>query len=179
MKTPDGQEFVKVDGPGPVRDAARAFAAAGLMFARGFWKVLITTWRLAAALDSALYRAMKLVLRRLSRASLYVARLAVAAFRSLVLWLPTRVGRAYSAFSGLTLIVAGLWIVDELRAAPGFESVDAATLRPPVDTEDPILARIEGAYVHLSEIEAAGRAARWLREEGKQKPKLGFERGGV
>ena len=36
-------------------------------------------------------------------------------------------------------------------------------LRAPIDEADPILARIEGRYVHLSEIEAAARAAGFLR----------------
>ena len=43
-------------------------------------------------------------------------------------------------------------------------------LRPPVDEQDPILARIEGRYVHLSEIEAAARAAYLAAIEVMLKP---------
>ena len=143
---------------------------------RAIGKVIITTWRLAAALDSALWRALKLVLRNGAAAAAIAIGWAAAACRSLVLWLPTRTGRAYSAFSGVVLIIAALWIIDELRAGPSVDAGAPAAMRPPIDDDDPILARIEGRYVHLSEIEAAARAGGFLREDETLTPTSAFDR---
>lgn len=175
METPDGQEFSEDTRTRPVAAAARAMASAAMMFLRAVGKVIITTWRLAAALDSALWRATKLLARRALVGLGYVARLAGAAFRGFVLWLPTRTGRAYSAMSGAFLAIAGLWIIDVLRATPSLDT-GSSVLRPPVDEDDPILARIEGRYVHLSEIEAAARASGFLRSDEALTPRTAFER---
>lgn len=175
METPDGQEFNEETRSRPVATAARAMAAALMMFLRAVGKIILTTWRLAAALDSALWRATKLMARQALEGLAYVARLASAAFRGFVRWLPTRMGRAYSAMSGAFLVVAGLWIIDVLRATPSLDD-GSAILRPPVDEDDPILARIEGRYVHLSEIEAAARAGGFLRPGESLTPKTAFER---
>ncbi|WDI30492.1 peptidylprolyl isomerase [Hyphococcus flavus] len=176
METPDGQEFTQETQTKPVATAARAMGGSAMMLLRAVGKIIITTWRLAAALDSALWRALKLLGRRALRGLDYAGRLAGAAFRGFVLWLPTRTGRAYSAMSGAFLVVAGLWIIDVLRAAPSMDGMGTATLRPPVDVEDPILARIEGRYVHLSEIEAAARAGGFLKSGEVLTPFTAFER---
>ena len=147
------------------------------MFLRAIGKVIITTWRLAAALDSALWRALKLLMKEAINGLAYAGGIGMAAFRSLVLWLPTRTGRAYSAFSGAALMVMSLWIIDELRSGPIMGEDGSSVLRPPIDEEDPILARIEGRYVHLSEIEAAARAAGVLRPEDVLTPQTAFRRG--
>ena len=160
------------------RGLSTAFTALGrglLALLRGLGKVLITIWRLTAALDSALWRAVKLLARKTVRGLAYGLRLAGAAFHSLLLWLPTRTGRAYSAVSGVVLIIAGLWIVDELRAGPALEA-GAGAMRAPVDERDPILARIGGRYVHLSEIEASARAEGFLRPDETLTPEAAFRR---
>lgn len=188
MQTPDGKEFSSGRAQKPLSAAARALAEAALMLltafltaaavlARAFGKLVVTTWRLAAALDSALWRATKLILRKTINGLADALALAALAFRSLLLWLPTRTGRAYSAVSGVVLILAGLWIIDELRAGPGVLDADQALLRPPIDEDDPILARIEGRYVHLSEIESAARAGGFLRDGEHLTPASAFERG--
>lgn len=152
-------------------------AARGLMAAlRAFGKLVMTTWRLAAALDSALWRATKLIAGKALEGLLYGLQLAAVAFRGLLLWLPTRWGRAYSAISGVVLVVAALWIVDELRSGPDLTATNASALRPPIDEDDPILARIEGRYVHLSEIEAAARAGGFLRPVETLTPETAFSR---
>jgi peptidyl-prolyl cis-trans isomerase C len=175
METPDGQQFNEETQARPVAAAARAMASSAMMFLRALGKIALTTWRLAAALDSALWRATKLFGRRALAGLAYTARLAGAAFRGFVLWLPTRTGRAYSAMSGAFLVIAGLWIIDVLRATPSLDT-DASVLRPPVDEDDPILARIEGRYVHLSEIEAAARAGGFLHPGEALTPRSAFER---
>ncbi len=177
MQTPDGKDFNQENGPKPLDVALRAMLSAVLAIFAAIWKFIITTWRLAAALDSALWRATKLVLRKALEGLVYAGRLAGRAFHSLILWLPTRTGRAYSAFYGVFLVVGGLWIIDELRTGARFDEAGQSILRPPIDEEDPILARIEGRYVHLSEIEAAARAGGFLRDDEILTPMTAFNRG--
>ncbi|PQA86503.1 peptidylprolyl isomerase [Hyphococcus luteus] len=187
METPDGQKMKPERRARPLAAAfgavVRAVLAAGrliagaiLMVLRAVGKVALTTWRLAAALDSALWRAVKLMASRALEGLSYAARLAAAAFRGLLVWLPTRTGRAYSALSGAFLVIAGLWIIDVLRAAPSLDASGGASARAPIDEDDPILARIDGRYVHLSEIEATARAGGFLRPDETLTPKTAFER---
>ncbi len=177
MQTPDGKDFNQANAPKPLSSAVDALASAAMMLLRAIAKLWLTTWRLAAALDSALWRATKLILRKAVNGLAYAGLLGVGAFRSLLLWLPTRTGRAYSAASGVFLIVAGLWIADELRAGPRVDDSGQFILQAPLDEEDPILARIEGRYVHLSEIEAAARAGGVLRAGDILTPQTAFRRG--
>lgn len=177
METPDGNRFEAKGRLGPLAAAARLAGNGVLILLRAIGKAAITAWRLAAALDSALWRAIKLLARRALAGLAYAAALAAAAFRGLLIWLPTRTGRAYSALMGAFLIVVGLWMVDLFRAGPSMEASGTASLRPPVDEQDPILARIEGRYVHLSEIEAAAHAGGFLRPEETLTPQTAFERG--
>lgn len=188
MQTPDGKQRPNEALRESPRAAARALGEAATALARAFWtaasvlmralgKLIITTWRLAAALDSALWRASKLIFRKVVNGLAVAAALAAMAFGALLLWLPTRTGRAYSSICGVILIVAVLWIIDELRAGPGAAGADQALMRPPIDEEDPILARIGGRYVHLSEIESAARAGGFLRDGEALTPGSAFERG--
>ena len=189
MKTPDGKDFGPEKDNGstgrgrtgrPLRAAASATASviglALMLILRGFGKVIITIWRLAGALDSALWRAFKLMMRGALSWLGYAAGLAGAALHSLLLWLPTRTGRAYSAVSGAVLVIAGLWIVDELRAGPRIAAEYNALMRAPEDAADPILARIGGRYVHLSEIEASAQAAGVLAPGEALTPQTAFDR---
>jgi peptidyl-prolyl cis-trans isomerase C len=177
MQTPDGKDFNQANAPKPLGAAARALAGAAMLLLRAIAKLWLTIWRLAAALDSALWRAIKLILRKAANGLAYAGMLGARAFRSLLLWLPTRTGRAYSAISGAALVVMGLWIIDELRAGPVLGDGGGTVLRAPLDEEDPILARIEGRYVHLSEIEAAARASGVLRAGDILTPQIAFRRG--
>ena len=143
---------------------------------RAFGKLVMTIWRLAAALDSALWRATKLIASKALEGLLYGLHLAGIALHNLFLWLPTRTGRAYSAISGVFLVLFSLAIIDELRSGPDLTATNASALRPPIDEDDPILARIEGRYVHLSEIEAAARAGGSLRPAETLTPETAFSR---
>ena len=86
MQTPDGQEFKRDQASDQaskaVRAAAEALASAALLLLRALWKLIITTWRLAAALDSALWRATKLLARKAVNGLFYVMGLALEAFQS-------------------------------------------------------------------------------------------------
>ena len=180
MKTPDGRVFTREEAL--IRIRAGIGAAVGWVWAgfvlllRGIGKLSITIWRIAAALDSALWRATKLLARRFLRGLDYILHLIGIAIGNLLRWLPTPTGRAYSAIFGVMLIIAGLWVVDVLRFGAIVTPGDGAIIRAPVDEEDPILARIEGRYVHLSEIEAAARAGGFLRAGETLTPESAFER---
>ena len=176
MRTPDGKEFTAKDASKSLDAVLHALGAAGMLLLRALGKLIITIWRLAAALDSALWRALKLLARKAVRGLAYAGLLAGAALRNLVLWLPTRMGRAYSAIFGVFMVIASLWLIDRLRMTPAISTASSSILRPPIDEDDPILARIEGRYVHLSEIEAAARAGSFLRPGEKLTPKTAFER---
>lgn len=144
---------------------------------RAFGKFSITTWRLASALDSALWRAVKLLARRMFDAFLHALSLIGQVLKYVVLWLPTRTGRAYSALSGVAIVVCGLWIADRLRETGGVADAGARANRPPIDEEDPILARIGGRFVHLSEIASAAQAGGVLPSDEELTPEQAFERG--
>jgi peptidyl-prolyl cis-trans isomerase C len=196
METPDGKVFekgkvakpkaVKAARPARVRKSMsgraasvllNVFGIAAMAVLRAIGKFIITTWRLASALDSALWRATKLLAGRFADAFLRSLSLAWQVVQSLILWLPTRTGRAYSAVSGIALVISGLWIADELRAGSREAEAAGSALRAPVDEEDPILARIEGRYVHLSEIETAARGNGQIGGGEKLTPALAFQRG--
>ncbi len=91
-------------------------------------------------------------------------RAAAGAIGEVFAWLPSRGGRAYAAGSGVILVVAALWIVDEIRGAASQSQAFEAIFRPPVDLADPIVARVDGRFVHLSEVEAAAKASGQLLE---------------
>lgn len=173
---PEGASRPLAAAVGGALGAGRFAAGSLLAVLRAVGKTAITIWRLAAALDSALWRAVKLLTRRTLDGFAYAAGVAAGAFRGLLVWLPTRTGRAYSALSGAFLLIAGLWIVDVLRSAPALDAAGASSARPPIDEDDPILARIDGRYVHLSEIEATARAGGFLRPDEVLTPKTAFER---
>ncbi|MFN0024659.1 MAG: peptidylprolyl isomerase [Parvularculaceae bacterium] len=126
---------------------------------------MATVWRLAGALDSALWRGVSLGARTIVSAGAQSVRAAAGAIGEVFAWLPSRGGRAYAAGSGVILVVAGLWIVDEIRGAASRSQTFEAIFRPPVDLADPIVARVDGRFVHLSDVEAAAKASGHLLEE--------------
>ena len=176
IETPDGKQFKPEQRIKPALALLRLVSQGFWIALRALGKFCITTWRVAAALDSALWRLTKLMANRLMVWLGYVGHLALIAFRGLIAWLPTRTGRAYSAMMGALLLVLGLWMIDVLRAVPSLDNAGSSALRPPVDDADPILARIEGRYVHLSEIEATARAGGFLRPGEKLTPQTAFDR---
>jgi peptidyl-prolyl cis-trans isomerase C len=139
--------------------------AALLAVFRAMAKAVATIWRLAGALDSALWRGTKLAASTLARASATSFRTAAVAISDVFAWLPSRSGRAYAAYSGVILVVAILWIVDEIRGAASQSEAFEAIFRPPVDAADPIVARVDGRFVHLSEVEAAAKTSGQLLED--------------
>jgi len=147
--------------------AAGAVAAAGRLglrvvgwLGRGLAKTVATIWRLLGALDAALWRGLRLAGRTLVRWLAALGSIFGRAVSDFIGWLPSRSGRAYTAFSGIILIVALLFIVDELRGAASLATASSGgTLSAPIDFDDPILARVDGRYVHLSEVASAALAS--------------------
>ncbi len=168
------------NGLNPKRILAAAAHSAAAVFL-GAWravgKVIATVWRLARALDSALWRGVKFGVQSALRGARRLAGLFGRTFADLLRWLPTRGGRAYSAFSGVILVIAALWILDELRVAPASQSALAeGFLRPPSRSADPIVARVDGRYVHLSDVKAAAVATGALAADAPLTVKAAFER---
>lgn len=152
-------------GQTPGWSLAPAAAAAARAVLRGAGKAVATIWRLAGALDSALWRGTKLGAAIVARATAASFRTAAGAVADALAWLPSRSGRAYAAFSGVILVVAALWIADEIRGAASQSAAFDAIFRPPVDVADPIVARVDGRFVHLSEVEAAAKTSGQLLED--------------
>lgn len=168
----------------PLAAAADAVLAGGRLIwraarlgTRGAGKFIATTWRLFGALDDALWRGVQLFARLTARNARIVSGIVGRAVADFVAWLPSRAGRAYSAFSGIILILALLWIVDELRGASAMAtSTPEGAAAGPIDFADPILARIEGRYVHLSEVTSAALASGALQPGEKLTPAAAFKR---
>lgn len=194
MKTPDGKGSKPAARARPLAAAGRIALAGlralwrlvveslyglgrlGFFILRGAGKIIAAIWRLAGALDAALWRGAKLFARSVWRSAGAIGLVAAMAIRDLLRWLPSRAGRAYSAVSGVILIIAALWIIDELRTPPSLYTNKGEAGGAPIDLEDPILARIEGRYVHLSEVAAAAQASGALREDEVLTPQLAFDR---
>ncbi|MBY0423719.1 MAG: hypothetical protein K2Q06_15550 [Parvularculaceae bacterium] len=160
----------------PAQAAARLAEGARWLW-RGLVKVIATTWRFARALDSALWRGVRYGAASGLRSIGRTFRSIGAYFVDLAGWLPSRTGRAYTAMSGVVLIIAALWILDELRVAPtGQSALAEGLLRPPANDEDPIVARVDGRYVHLSEVRASAIASGDIRDSDVLTVKAAFER---
>ncbi len=164
VRAPDGRIF-KTPDHGP--DAGAALRGALSILRRlvgAIWTLVRTVWRLAEALDSALWRGVKLGVWSTTTFVSSSARASAAAFADVFRWLPSRGGRAYAAGSAVVLVLCVLWAGDEIRNARAEARSLDTIFRPPVDLDDPIVARVDGRFVHLSEIDAAARASGQIRD---------------
>ncbi len=153
-------------GGRPAGASFMAVVSLGLRrLAAALWKAVATIWRLAGALDSALWRGVKLGAVTAGAAAGKSFGAAAGAISDVFAWLPSRGGRAYAAASGVILVVAALWIADEIRGAASQSDAFDSIFRPPVDLADPIVARVDGRFVHLSEVEAAAKTAGQLLDD--------------
>jgi peptidyl-prolyl cis-trans isomerase C len=150
-------------------------AGVSLLF-RSVWRLIRTVWRLAEALDSALWRGAKLSAVTIGRATVSTLRASAAAFAEVFRWLPSRSGRAYAAGSSIVLMLCALWAADEIRNARAEATSRDSIFRPPLDLADPIVARVDGRFVHVSEVEAAARASGQIQGDEKLSVKAAFER---
>jgi len=179
MRAPDGREFKGAANGVGAYLAALAGETWRLLavLAAALWKLIRTIWNLAEALDSALWRGVKLSFFATRKFFLLTARAAAGAFVEVFRWLPSRSGRAYAAGSGVVLVLCALWAADEIRNARADSSSLEAFFRPPVDLEDPIVARVDGRFVHLSEVEAAARAGGQILDGEELTVNAAFDRG--
>ncbi len=139
---------------------------------------IATVWRLAGALDAALWHGALHAWRAVYGVLAATIGLLGDSAIDFVRWLPSRGGRAYFAGSGVVLIVSSLWIIDEVRRAESqsLGAFDAPEVAP-IDLEDPILARIQGRYIHLSDVAASAFAAGLIDGESMLTPQAAFDRG--
>ena len=145
---------------------------------RALGKLIATFWRLLGALDAALWNGIKLFSGAFYRSLKVVLKSIWRGLRDFAAWLPTRPGRAYSAISGIVLIIAGLWIADEVLLAPEpYQQPGETRPAAPVDREDPILARMGGRYIHLSDVTIAAQSSGQLRDGEVLTPETAFSRG--
>lgn len=170
VKTPDGKAFTaqRPAGGALLRTVRRALSAVAAFVG--------TVWRLAEALDSALWRGLKLSVSSTAAFFRSSARSSAAAFAEVFRWLPSRGGRAYAAGSAIVLAFCALWAADEIRNAKADAAAFDSIFRPPIDLDDPIVARVDGRYVHLSEVAAAARASGQIQEGEKLTVKAAFAR---
>ncbi|MEK7265333.1 MAG: peptidylprolyl isomerase [Pseudomonadota bacterium] len=178
VRTPDGREFKGASGGAGAYLAAMTGEVGRLLglLAAATWKTIRTIWRLAEALDSALWRGLKLAVVSTAQFSAASARASAAAFAEVFRWLPSRSGRAYAAGSSVVLVLCALWAADEIRNARSDASALDSIFRPPLDLADPIVARVDGRFVHLSEIDAAARAGGQLQDGEKLTVEAAFSR---
>lgn len=159
-------------------DIFRAIGAAGMSIVGAFAKLVATIWRIAGALDSALWQGVRHFFMALFAGLAGVSAAIWVGVKDFVAWLPTRAGRAYTAVAGIIWIIAALWIADKIFFAPqDFAEPGEAGPRAPVDNDDPILARIGGRYIHLSDVTAAAASAGQLRAGETLTPTTAFSRG--
>jgi len=171
----DGEKVMKSNLANSPLAAAGGVAMDG---GRVLMKLIATFWRLLGALDAALWNGIKLFAATFYRLLRVVLKSIWRGFKDLVAWLPTRPGKAYSALSGIVLIIAGLWITDEVLLAPeAYQQPGEARPAAPVDKEDPILARMGGRYIHLSDVMTAAQSSGQLREGEILTPETAFSRG--
>ncbi len=130
-------------------------------------------WQAATRIDQALWRMFKSGLKATFKGIGVFADWIIEGIKDFIFWLPTKKGQAYCAFTGAVTIIAGLWIADELRAVErtlqAAEAKTASTTSPPItalnSSKDPIIARILGEYIYLSEVEKAAISAGTLAPE--------------
>lgn len=178
VRAPDGREFRRSSSGfiAKLSGAVYAISNGVRAAASAFWKFVRTVWRLAEALDSALWRGLKLGALTGGRFLVSTGRASTAAFSEVFRWLPSRSGRAYAAGSTVVLVLCALWAADEIRNARSAASALDSIFRPPVNLADPIVARVDGRFVHLSEVEAAARAAGQIQDGEKLTVDAAFSR---
>lgn len=139
---------------------------------------LAAVWRYIGVLDLALWRGFKRGAYLFWRGFVHIGNALLYMARDLWAWLPSRAGRAYCALSGFFLLIGLLWGVDTLSKPVLQTASDGAVqARAPFDEKDPIMARMGGRYVHLSQVAASARAAGVLRGEDVLTVQGAFERG--
>ena len=139
--------------------------------------LIATAWHVAGQFDQSLWHYVKIVLGVFERAITICADWILSGLMGFLTWLPTRAGRGYCAFFGVVCAVSGLWIADEVRAARlQTAAATATTLVSPTAFAigDPILARLDGDYVRLSDVEVSARLSGALDKD--EKLKVGSEK---
>ncbi|MEM6414041.1 MAG: peptidylprolyl isomerase [Pseudomonadota bacterium] len=151
---------------------------------RSLWQVIsalgslvLTVWRLAGALDSALWQGLVLVIASIVYVIRSAAQFLYLNAVDLVRWLPTSAGKAYISGSAVAAIIAGLWIIDEMTNAAQEAGEIATVITPPTGGADPVVARVGGRFIRLSEIVEFGKATGELGSDDRLSVQAAFEAG--
>ncbi len=125
-----------------------------------------SVWRFAERVDGRIWRFLKATFGVFALGVTVITDWIFDASKSFLAWLPTPAGQGYCAFFGMIVIVASLGITDRVRgAALTLQSAQAGNANSiQRDQQDPVMARIGGAYIRLSEVEAAARSAGTLQD---------------
>ncbi|MEM9263555.1 MAG: peptidylprolyl isomerase, partial [Pseudomonadota bacterium] len=173
--TPDGRSFRRGALGIPMSLAWRVTKKVS----RFVYRCLSVFWRWLSEIDDAfmagLVAGAKAVAHFIGAISIFF----IKSVRDLLMWLPTPLGRAYCSAVGAIAIVTSLWIFDELRGATGQVVDRELILLPPEAANDPIVAKVAGRFVRLSEIRSAFEASGFVDEESALSVEAAFERGFV
>ena len=128
-------------------------------------------WSTAESIDGLLWRALKRFWHYVYSGVKLLTDWIIDGSTAFVRWLPTPAGLAYCAFFSIIAIIAVLWVSNSIHLV----SVDlksaqerllndvarekAGKMNPNPFSVDPVVARIDGHYLRLSEIEVAARNA--------------------
>lgn len=149
-------------------DTVMAFVLPLMRFLHALGRGVAFIWRKAGQVDQYLWGHAKAVLSIIDRAVTLCADWILGALKGFFIWLPTRAGRGYCAFFGVVMAISGLWIADEIRstsAKAGSASAANAAAISPFASSDPVLARLDGDYIRLSDVEVAARLSGTLAED--------------
>jgi len=153
--------------PGFIAAIFLAFMLPALRFLKQIGSGIAAIWRAAGRIDETLWQAISSVFRQIDGAVKACADLILAALSGFFAWLPTRSGRGYCAFFGLIATVSGLWIADEFRSAgltAGAAEAAKASTAGFFSAKDPILARLDGDLIRLSDVTRSARLSGALSE---------------
>ncbi|MEO1014186.1 MAG: peptidylprolyl isomerase [Pseudomonadota bacterium] len=173
VATPDGGTFRRGAVGAPLALMSRATKRG----ARLLWRVVSAVWSFFGELDAALWRGFKIGAQAIwSVASASVGFLALS-IADLIRWLPGPAGRAYTAGAGAAAVIASLWIMDELRNAASETGDPQLIVLPPEEAGNPIVARVAGRFIRLSDVQASFAAAEFISDGENLTAREAFDRG--
>ena len=117
-------------------------------------------WSSAEAIDSRLWQAWLGAYRHFAKFVAGVIDSIFALLSGFGRWMITRAGLTYCSVIGFVAVLVSLWALDEIRAAEMTRRTylealqqNAHNNRAPVDEVDPVLARVGGSYIKLSDLQ--------------------------
>ncbi len=173
VTTPDGGAFRR----GAIGAPMRHFSTATRFVLRLIWGATKAVWAFFGDLDAALWAGFKKVLGAVWAVAAASVGFLALCIDDLIRWLPGPAGRAYTAGAVAAAAVASLWIMDELRNAASESGDPQLIVLPPEDAGNPIVARVGGRFIRLSDVRAAYAASEFMDEGDILTARDAFDRG--